>query len=341
MATTALVCDERFGLHDTGSGHPERAERLQALRSLFSGPTWAALPRVDGRLAEERELLRVHSPDHLATVARSADHPRSRFDPDTTACDRSFEAARLAAGAAIDLADGVMDRAFDNGFAALRPPGHHAERDRAMGFCLFNNAAVVARHLLEVRRLSRVLVVDWDVHHGNGTQHLFYDVDSVMYASMHQYPFYPGSGASEETGRSAGEGCTVNLPMAAASTGHDYRAAIREVLIPIATAFEPEFVLVSAGFDAHRDDPLAAIDLDEKDFAFMTARLRELAETYAGGRMVLLLEGGYDLAALVASVDAVLGVLGSDGSYDDGREGGELAPWSRATLDLLRTRWGL
>jgi len=339
VAITGLLRDDRFRLHDPGAGHPERAERLAALDLLFDEPRHSSLVRVEAREANDAELLAVHDQQHVSLVAGSAGSALTRFDADTVACKDSFEAARLAAGGAMALADAIVEGRVDNGFAALRPPGHHAERDHPMGFCLFNNVAVVAQHLRRVHGVERVLIVDWDVHHGNGTQHRFYDDPGVMYVSLHQYPWYPGSGACGETGQGPGEGFTVNLPMAAGADWAGYESAFREVLLPVASAFDPDFVLVSAGFDAHRDDPLAQVGLDEHDFACMASDLLELADSSADGRAMLLLEGGYELGALSRSVDSVLGVLGGQRVRWPGQA--EAGPDTEKTRQLLAATWGL
>jgi acetoin utilization deacetylase AcuC-like enzyme len=233
----------------------------------------------------------------------------------------------------------VIERSIDCGFAAVRPPGHHAEADRAMGFCFFNNVAVVAQHLRQRHGLARVLVVDWDVHHGNGTQHSFYEDPGVLYASLHQYPFYPGTGAADEVGRGAGAGYTVNCPMPAGAAHDDYMAAFRDLLLPVAREFDPEFVLVSAGFDAHRDDPLASIELEADSFAEMTHALTALADEHCGGRIVLLLEGGYALGALRESVRATLGALQAPRAF--AASAGELHGGGRAARAALSSYWNI
>jgi acetoin utilization deacetylase AcuC-like enzyme len=258
VRTSGLVTDRRFREHNPGSHHPERAERLVVLDELFGSAPLSDLPRIAPRLAREQEIARVHEPDLLRAVAASAGKPRTQYDADTAASAGSFEAALLAAGGAIELVDAVCDGTVANGFAALRPPGHHAERDRAMGFCFFNNVAVAARHLQAERGRERILILDWDVHHGNGTQHAFYADPSVLYVSLHQFPFYPGTGSFDEIGAGAGAGFTVNLPMRAGWGPAEYAAAFRDVIVPVALRFDPDFVLVSAGFDAHRDDPLTS-----------------------------------------------------------------------------------
>jgi acetoin utilization deacetylase AcuC-like enzyme len=337
VRTTALLTDQRFRLHDPGLGHPECPERLQVLETLFDEPAQQRLVRIPARLATEEEISRVHSSSLLESIGASAGRPRTRFDADTAASAKSFDAARLACGGAIDLVDAVLAGEVSNGFIAARPPGHHAEEDRAMGFCLFNTVAVVTAHLLQRRGLARVLIVDWDVHHGNGTQHIFYDDPSVVYVSLHQYPFYPGTGAVDEIGSGAGAGYTVNLPMQAGWGPAEYKAAFREVILPIARRFGPQFVLVSAGFDAHHDDPLAMMRLDEKCFAQMTDAVAEVADEYCQGKLALLLEGGYSLTALPESVEAVLARLAEPQRFADG--GAELTAWGEAARRVLAPYW--
>ncbi len=340
MRQTAVVVDPRFEQHDAAPGHPERPARCATLRSLIDAHPYDGLPRVSPRPATAEEVLRVHSREHLEVLEQSAGRPHTRFDADTAACAASFDVAMLAAGGAIELADTVLDGGADNGVALIRPPGHHAERDRPMGFCLLNNVAIVARHLTAARGLDRVLIVDWDVHHGNGTQHCFEDASDVLYASLHQYPYYPGTGRADEIGIAAGEGYTVNLPMTAGSGPAEYLAAFERVILPVTRAFRPDFVLVSAGFDAHRDDPLASIRLDEETFAAMTDALLEVADSSCQGRLVALLEGGYELNALSASLVAVLEQLAAPQPFDGGREG-ELSRWGETVRASLSRHWDL
>lgn len=333
MRKTGLVIDPRFRAHETGSHHPESPERLEVLEDLLGSAAFADWPRIAARKASEEELRLVHAPAHLSVVAQSEGRAYTQFDGDTSASAGSFEAACLAAGAAIDLADAVVDGELASGFAALRPPGHHAERDHPMGFCLFNNVAIVAQHLRRVRGLARVLILDWDVHHGNGTQHSFYDDPNVLYVSLHQYPFYPGTGAATETGSGAGQGATVNVAMPAGCVGADYEAAFREVVLPAARRFDPDFVLISAGFDAHRADPLASMNLETPAYASMTDAMVALADDCAGGRIAMLLEGGYNLPALRDSVEAVLARLANPEAPQ--LDSAELGPWGLETLAAL------
>jgi len=337
MRTTGVVTDPRFREHVAGPGHPECPERLEAIERVLAAAPYDTLPRIPARVATEQEVERVHTADVLRAVAASATRPHTRFDPDTAASAGSFEAARLAAGAAVDLVDAVLAGDVANGFAALRPPGHHAERDRVMGFCLFNNVAIAARHLTTVRGLERVLILDWDVHHGNGTQHTFYGSREVMYSSLHQYPFYPGTGAVDEVGRGDAEGYTVNLPMQAGWGEPAYMGAFRDVILPIARQFAPQFVLVSAGFDAHRADPLASMRLDTASYGRMTDAIVQLADECCAGRLVMLLEGGYSLEALQASVQTVLEHLSEPRPFP--ADDGELTSWGEVARSTLERYW--
>jgi acetoin utilization deacetylase AcuC-like enzyme len=297
--------DPLFREHDPGVGHPERAERLDAVRRglVAAGLEPRLLPGIP-RPATTEDLLRVHTEEHVANVAKTRGH-QHQFDPDTTAGPRSYEAALLAAGSVVDAVERVVAGEADRAFCAVRPPGHHAEADRAMGFCLFNNVAVGAAHAL-ARGLSRVLIVDWDVHHGNGTQAIFYDDPRVLYVSSHAYPFYPGTGALDEMGEGAGTGFTVNLPLPNGTGDRQYARLYRELVAPIANAYAPELVLVSVGFDPHALDPLAGMSLTERGFAELTDVCLGVAEWSSQGRAVFVLEGGYDLGAISASSAAVV-----------------------------------
>ena len=251
MLRTAVVIDERYENHDTGYGHPERAERVAALRDLVESLGGAGPTRLEPRPATPEEIELVHAEEHLQRVAGTAGGGPTAFDADTPVSSRSYETALLASGGFLALVDTIMADGADNGFALVRPPGHHAEADRAMGFCLFNNVAVAARSLCERHGLDRVLVVDWDVHHGNGTQHSFADDRKVLYVSTHQYPFYPGTGRVEEVGVGDGKGFTLNVPLPAGCGDGEFLDAFVRLIDPVCRQFEPQFVLVSAGFDAH------------------------------------------------------------------------------------------
>jgi acetoin utilization deacetylase AcuC-like enzyme len=309
LSRTALLADTRFRDHRNPVGHPERVERIDVLLELAAEAERDGVLRVAPRPASVEELYAVHAPRHVERVAASAGRELTVFDADTTAEARSYETARLAAGGVLQVIDAVVERRAANGFALVRPPGHHAESDRVMGFCLFNNVAVGAAHLRRTHGVGRVLILDWDVHHGNGTQEIFYSDADVMFVSLHQYPLYPGTGAASERGEGPGEGATLNVPMSARCGDAEYDEAMRELVLPAARRFAPEFVLVSAGFDAHRADPLADMNVTEAGFAGLARAVLELAAERCDGRLVLVLEGGYDLRALRGSAAAVLAEL--------------------------------
>jgi acetoin utilization deacetylase AcuC-like enzyme len=299
-----VIASPRFSGHTPPPGHPERAERAL----VFEGVAGRHLAR-QGRVQEPRpatrpELTRVHATSYVDRVALTRGRP-VKLDPDTFASSGSCDVALLAAGAAIQAAEHAV-ATREPAFALVRPPGHHAEVDRAMGFCFFNNVAVAAAAML-ARDLERIAIVDIDVHHGNGTQAMFYEDPRVLYVSTHQFPFYPGTGAADEVGAEDGRGFTVNLPMEAGSTDADYALVHREVIRPILDEFRPQLVLVSAGFDAHERDPLASMRMTTEGYAGLIASLRDIAARH--GALALVTEGGYDLDALGACLDASLAVL--------------------------------
>jgi acetoin utilization deacetylase AcuC-like enzyme len=306
MGKTGFVYHPAYLDHDMGPGHPESPNRLRAIvQQLEQSGTLARLARIEPRKAEEEWITQVHTPGYVASLNRHA--PRSgrvSLDPDTSMSPGSLTAAYLAAGGALAAADAIMAKQVDHTFCAVRPPGHHAEAGRAMGFCLFNNVAIATRYIQRRYGLTRVLIVDWDVHHGNGTQHSFEDDPSVLFFSTHQYPHYPGTGRETERGKGAGEGFTINVPMEAGEGDDEYRTVFRKVLVPAADDFKPEFVIISAGFDAHRDDPLASMALTEAGYADLTDIVVGIAKRHAQGRILSSLEGGYNLRALAASVEA-------------------------------------
>jgi acetoin utilization deacetylase AcuC-like enzyme len=308
----ALYDDPLFREHDAGAGHPERAERLEAVRrGLREAGLEPRLRLLDPRDATPAELLLVHTEAHLSRVASTRGRT-VRFDADTQASPHSFAAALRAAGAAVDAVDRALDGEIDRAFCAVRPPGHHAEAGRVMGFCLFNNVAVAAAHALH-RGLQRVLVVDFDVHHGNGTQAIFEDDPRVLYVSSHAYPFYPGTGALDEVGEGPGRGFTVNLPMPNGMGDLELARIYRTIVEPVGRAFDPELVLVSAGFDAHRGDPLAGMDLTAPGYAELTDVCLAVAAGAARGRVVVVLEGGYLPEGIAGGSAAVVKGLLGDG----------------------------
>ena len=304
MSSSGLVVDPCFEEHDTGPGHPERPERLRHVRrALSEAGLTAAFEPCPTLLAEDGWILGVHDEAHLEKVERTCRAaPSGLLDADTTVCRESARIARLAAGSLVALCGKVARGEWANGFAAVRPPGHHAERDRAMGFCLFNNVAVAANWLRARAGLSRVAIVDWDVHHGNGTQQIFEESADVFYASVHQSPLYPGTGEGGERGRGAGEGATLNCPLPPGSGDAEFLGALKERIAPALLDFDPDFLLISAGFDAHVDDPLANLEVTTPAYAEATRILLDVAERRCQGRLVSVLEGGYQLDALGASV---------------------------------------
>ena len=268
------------------------------------------LTRLSPRAADEAWIETVHSRELITRARQACEQERPFLDVMDVGVSRdSFDVALLAVGAAQELADRVVAGEVDNAFSLCRPPGHHAEHNQALGFCLFNNVAIAARYLQKQHGLDKILILDWDVHHGNGTQHSFEDDPSVLYVSTHQYPYYPGTGARSETGVGRGEGATLNCPMPAGAGDEQYRTAFVEKILPKIDEFAPEFIIVSAGFDAHVDDPLANICLSTKFFGWMSARMMEAAERHCGGRLISMLEGGYNINKLPLCVDMHLQVL--------------------------------
>jgi acetoin utilization deacetylase AcuC-like enzyme len=338
-ARVGFYDDPMFREHDSGPGHPERPERVDAVvRGLRDAGLLEALVPFAPRPATPAELLRVHTEEHIALVFSTKGHG-FQFDPDTQAGPRSCDAALLAAGAVVDAVDHVLDGELQRAFCAVRPPGHHATAERAMGFCLFNNVAVAAAHAVH-RGLTRVLVVDFDVHHGNGTQDIFYDDPRVLYVSSHAYPFYPGTGSLDEVGDGKGAGFTVNLPMPQGLGDEAYVRLYRDIVEPIGRAFDPELVLVSAGFDAHRGDPLAGMDLTRRGYAELASVCLDIAEGSAEGRVVMALEGGYGLDNLASSAAAVVEVLlGAAPERVPPRSGDRLETLLAAYREVHSTHW--
>ena len=305
--TTALFSPPDCQDHLTPPGHPEQVARLVAIAAALAAEEFAELDRQDAPLADERALLRCHPQGHVDRVRDAIPaHGFAQLDADTHVSPGSFRAALRAVGASLAAVEQVVSGARHNAFVACRPPGHHAERERAMGFCLFGNVSIAAKYALDALGLARVAIIDFDAHHGNGTQDLMWDEPRALYCSSHQVPLYPGTGAVEETG---GAGHVVNAPLAPATGGAEMRAVYDEVILPAVEAFAPGLILVSAGFDAHARDPLAQLNWRTDDFAWLTARICDVADRVCAGRIVSTLEGGYDLDALGESVAAHVGVL--------------------------------
>ncbi len=299
---TALLADPVSKLHFTGPGHPERPERFDAALSGLKGLDLVTLAT---RKALEDELALCHTRAYIETVKREvASGCGDLSTGDTTICPASLDVALHAAGGALNAVDAVFAGEARNAFCIVRPPGHHATADRGMGFCIFNNVAIAARYAQRKHGAERVLIADWDVHHGNGTQDIFYEDGSVFFFSTHQYPWYPGTGSPEETGHGDGQGKTLNCPFPSGAGRREIVGAFRDKLAPAAEAFQPDFMLISAGFDSRAGDPLGGFRLADADFAELTAILLEIAGRHAGGRVVSVLEGGYDLSGLASAARA-------------------------------------
>jgi acetoin utilization deacetylase AcuC-like enzyme len=295
--------------HDTG-GHPEQAARITAIERELDRRGWLGFERLQSRPVDRRVLAAVHPERYIDSIERAASLGGAQLDPDTVVSEGSFKAALHAAGGAVELADLLLDGAAPTGFSSHRPPGHHALADRAMGFCLFNSVAVAARHAIAARGLERVMIFDWDVHHGNGTNDIFHSDPAVLYVSIHQSPLYPGTGPASDVGSGAGEGHTVNLPVPPGADDALYESLVQHVVVPLARAFRPQLMLISAGFDAHREDPLANGALTEAGFASIAGSVRGVCDEL-GVRAGAVLEGGYALGALARSVAATMEVLGA------------------------------
>jgi acetoin utilization deacetylase AcuC-like enzyme len=301
-----FVLDEIFVNHRAPAGHPERPARVEAIRdALGAAGLGDRGTHVPARPATDDELHRVHAPTYLEALRREVPGRTGWLDPDTYFSPGTWDAVLAAAGGLSALTGRVLDGGLGRGLAVVRPPGHHATADRAMGFCLVNNVAVAAA-AARAAGAAKVAIVDWDVHHGNGTQDIFWDDPSVLFTSVHQYPFYPGTGAPTEIGGPAARGSTVNVALPAGAGDREYLAVFDRVLVPAVAAFRPDLVLVSAGFDAYEDDPLAGMRVTRAGFAAMAGRLRRLADTVCGGRIVFTLEGGYDLSGLAGGMTEVL-----------------------------------
>ncbi len=307
---TVYFQSKTYLLHDTGT-HPESPARLRKVMDRLSMEEIPSLVMFDKlRKGTDEELLRVHTPEYLQELKRFCDAGGGRIETDTVVSKTSYDVARYAAGCVVEAVNQVMEGQAQRAFCAIRPPGHHALADQAMGFCLLNNVAIAARHAVIHHRLNRVLIVDWDVHHGNGTQDIFYEDEQVHFFSAHRFPFYPGSGAAEETGAGKGSGTIWNLPLPFGISRDDYFSRFEHVLISAARKCRPELILISAGFDAHKDDPIGSLGLESDDFGKLTQLVLNVANEYCGGRVVSILEGGYNPEKLAESVVSHLRILG-------------------------------
>ncbi len=306
----AVLFSGRFADHSMGPGHPESPERVLALnRMLEEAPPGRFVP-LEPRPATDDELARVHERGYIDFLRSTTGREAVVLDGDTSTGPKTFETALLAAGGVIRLVDLILDGRAANGFALVRPPGHHAEASQAMGFCFFNNVAIAAEHLIKARGLRRVLIVDWDLHHGNGTQHAFYSRPDVLYFSTHQVPLYPGTGRVSELGEGPGLGRNLNVPLAAGKGDGDYHFIFRRLLSPVAAAFKPEFILVNAGFDIAAGDPLGGMLVSREGFGLLADDLLDMAAASCPGRLAFVLEGGYSIEALTGGVGEILDRLG-------------------------------
>jgi len=305
-----LIYDPAFLKHDTGV-HPENPNRLKAILQKLQGDDvlWPKLALVHPKLASIEDLQRCHNELMILRARDLAERGAPALDADTRISRESFEVARLAAGAALTAVDSALAQDGGRAFAVVRPPGHHATPERSMGFCLFNNAGIAARYAQAKYGVETVLIIDWDVHHGNGTQDIFWEDDTVFYFSTHQFPFYPGSGAKDEIGAGRGEGYTLNVPLRAQTSARDHRQAFSDALHAIESKFHPDLIIISAGFDSRRGDLLGGLMLEDRDFAEMTKDVLRIADKYSKGRVIGLLEGGYNLGLLGGSVRSHLAAL--------------------------------
>ncbi len=300
--STLLISDPIFQTHETPRGHPERVDRIRAVESALESEKFAYLQRETARRGTAQEILRVHPQSHIFSLeAASPTHDLVHIDADTVMSPGTLEAAFRAVGAATQAVESVFEGRHRNVFVASRPPGHHAETKTAMGFCFFNNAAIAARHAQAKYGAERIAIIDWDVHHGNGTQEIFWNDKNVLYASTHQMPLYPGSGAETETGA---HDTIHNVPLREGDGSEVFRDAMEHLILPRVSAFRPDFIIISAGFDAHHLDPLGGLRLEEHDFTWATEELMNIAALQCNGRLVSLLEGGYDLNGLARSAAA-------------------------------------
>jgi acetoin utilization deacetylase AcuC-like enzyme len=306
---TGIVKDKRYLEHNMGAFHVESPMRLETIYDMVEKEITFPYLEIEPRPATEEEIQMIHSPRYVNLIKETSGKERVTLDPDTATSARSYEVALLAAGGLLKAADLVMEGKIQNGFALVRPPGHHAEREQSGGFCLFNNVAICAEYLIKKHGLKRILIVDWDLHHGNGTQHSFYERSDVLYFSIHQFPHYPGTGYWNEIGLGSGAGFTVNVPLAAGKADEDYLLIFRKILSPIAAQYKPEFILVSAGFDIYRADPLGGMMVSEDGFGALTSELLALAHDFSKERILFTLEGGYDLQGLREGVKQVLSHL--------------------------------
>jgi acetoin utilization deacetylase AcuC-like enzyme len=332
---TGILRDRRYLDHFMGHYHPESPQRLEAIYEMLNGPDMMdSFKEIPARKAEREDLLLIHSPDYVNMLEATDGVDSTYLDPDTQTSPGSYKAALLAAGGLCEAISMVNSGEIQNAFALVRPPGHHAEKHRAMGFCLFNNIAIGARYAQKHLGIKRILIADWDLHHGNGTHHSFEDDPSVLYFSTHQYPYYPGTGANGEVGTGKGEGFTINVPLSPGYGDSEYIAIYNSILNPVALEFNPEIILVSAGFDTYKEDPLGGMNITSQGFAGLTRSIMDIADACCAGKVVITLEGGYHIQGQTDSVKAVLMELSGTADTDYNKL------LSGADKDLLRNAIG-
>ena len=307
LRKTGIIEDRRYLLHMAGFSHPESPERLAGIYEMLDNPAMSwKFTHIEAREATHDEIAIVHSPSYIDFIASTEGKDIVMLDADTMTSPDTYSIAKLAVGGVCNAVDQVLDGSVDNAFAFVRPPGHHAGKENAAGFCIFNNIAIAAMHAILKHRLKRVMIVDWDLHHGNGTQSIFYKDPRVLYFSAHQYPYYPGTGSMQEIGQGKGEGYTINVPMKSGATDASYVNIFRKILEPVALEYKPQLVLLSAGFDAYFNDPLGGMRITPDGFAALTRILLDIADKCCKGRFVSVLEGGYNVAGLAKSAKCVL-----------------------------------
>ncbi len=347
MARTGIVKDERYLEHVADTYHPESHERLQAVHKMLQETgLQGKLAEISPRMALEEELELNHTRKYIELVASTAGRAYTMLDPDTYACAKSYATAKLAVGGTLAAVEKVIRGDLDNAFALIRPPGHHAESNRAMGFCLFNNVAIAAAYAIQTHGVRRALIIDWDLHHGNGTQHSFYDRKDVLYFSTHQFPYYPGTGSIHETGNGAGRGFTVNVPLHPGPGDAEYMEVFEEILEPIALEYEPEIIFVSAGFDTYYQDPLGGMQVTPAGFANLAKIVLEMAQKTCKGKVVFVLEGGYHLQGLRDSIQEVLKTMreeiltaGRDEKIRQKADAGMVGPILKKVKEAQKTFW--
>ena len=337
MRHVGLIRDPLFMEHITSDYHPEHPSRLEAIYgTLDTEVLHDPFVLVKLREATEQEIVRIHDPAYYQLIESTSGCGARQLDPDTHVSSETYRIAKLAAGGLLALVDSVYAGETSNGFALVRPPGHHAERDRGMGFCIYNNIAIAAQYALDRGLARKVLVVDWDLHHGNGTQHSFAMDDKVLYFSTHAFPYYPGTGRAEEVGGDRGAGFTVNVPLPGGQGDDDYAGIFEEILLPVASQYKPDLVLVSAGFDIYCRDPLGNMAVTEEGFARMTQILMSVADAHCNGRLVMTLEGGYNVDGQARSVKAVLETLAQEDPSPQPQPAGNASDQTRKVMSFVK-----